>query len=125
MEPTEKLCPFCAEPIKAEAIRCKHCQADLSQSSAAQSISRNEAKGMGVIAKICLTALALFIAFLAFGFYVGSTPEGKAKARARDAIELCRKEERTYTGSSDARSIISGACRKLDADFRARFGHAP
>jgi hypothetical protein len=24
-----KLCPFCAEEVKAAAIRCKHCQADL------------------------------------------------------------------------------------------------
>lgn len=31
MEQDEKLCPFCAEPIKVQAIRCKHCQADLSQ----------------------------------------------------------------------------------------------
>jgi Double zinc ribbon len=30
MGPDEKKCPFCAEVIKAEAIRCKHCQADLS-----------------------------------------------------------------------------------------------
>ena len=30
LEPSEKQCPFCAETIKAEAIRCKHCQADLS-----------------------------------------------------------------------------------------------
>lgn len=29
-----KACPYCAETIKAAAIRCKHCQADLTQSNA-------------------------------------------------------------------------------------------
>ena len=29
LEPDEKLCPFCAETIKAAAIRCKHCGADV------------------------------------------------------------------------------------------------
>jgi tetratricopeptide (TPR) repeat protein len=29
-QPGEKLCPFCFEVIKQQAIRCKHCQADLS-----------------------------------------------------------------------------------------------
>src|SRR5689334_21592700 len=32
--PETKLCPFCAEEIKWAAIRCKHCQADLSSSIA-------------------------------------------------------------------------------------------
>lgn len=27
----KRLCPFCAEEIKNIAIRCKHCQADLSE----------------------------------------------------------------------------------------------
>lgn len=30
-----KNCPYCAETIKAAAIRCKHCQADLSASTSA------------------------------------------------------------------------------------------
>lgn len=29
-----KICPYCAEEVKAAAIRCKHCQADLSVASA-------------------------------------------------------------------------------------------
>lgn len=32
--PTHKLCPFCAEEVKIEAIRCKHCQADLTATPA-------------------------------------------------------------------------------------------
>lgn len=27
--PTQKLCPYCAETIQRDAVRCKHCQADL------------------------------------------------------------------------------------------------
>jgi hypothetical protein len=28
-KPTTKVCPFCAEDVKFEAIKCKHCQSDL------------------------------------------------------------------------------------------------
>ncbi len=28
---TMGVCPFCKEPINAEAIKCKHCQSDLTE----------------------------------------------------------------------------------------------
>ncbi len=31
MESDEKKCPFCAEMIKKEAIKCKHCQSDITE----------------------------------------------------------------------------------------------
>lgn len=40
--PDTKACPFCAETIKAAAIRCKHCQADLT-SPASQGASQRAA----------------------------------------------------------------------------------
>ncbi|WP_314435866.1 hypothetical protein [Massilia timonae] len=41
-QPTDaatKTCPYCAETIKAAAIRCKHCQADLNENKPSQVVS--------------------------------------------------------------------------------------
>ncbi|WP_411959404.1 hypothetical protein ACK56M_09960 [Pseudomonas sp. s4] len=125
MDLTEKRCPFCAETIKAEAIRCKHCHADLDKAIILPADYIDRPKGMGVITKIFLALLALVVAFLGFGFYVDSTPEGKERSKARAAIELCRDREASYEGPEAAREIITGACKLLEKDFRSKFGSEP
>lgn len=69
--------------------------------------------------------MAAIVIFLGFGAIVGNTPEAKEKSRARSAINLCRKEEREYTGPVGSKKIITGACEKLENDFRTRFGLEP
>ncbi len=80
---------------------------------------------MGTFGKVILGAGAAVAIFLTFGAIVGNTPEGKAKSHARDVIDQCHKEESEFTGGANAKSIITGACRKLEDDFRSEFGHAP
>jgi hypothetical protein len=41
--PGERKCPSCAEIVQADAVRCKHCQADLTPPPAQQSLSDAQA----------------------------------------------------------------------------------
>lgn len=78
-----------------------------------------------MIGKVAVGLVVAAVLFLGFGAIVSNTPQGKAKIQARDAIDLCHREESSYAGTAGAKSIITGACRKLEDDFRLKFGHAP
>lgn len=113
LQPSDKQCPFCAETIKAQALRCRHCHADLSK------------KTIGVFAKTGMTVVVLGIVLLGFGAFVASSPQSKEQSEAQAAIDLCREREASYTGPANGRSIISAACQKIEDELRGKFGHAP
>jgi hypothetical protein len=68
MKESIKKCPYCAETIQAEAILCKHCKEDLSDTSATSvsSSGRNSVKNSGAVG-LSLTSLILGVLGLALG----------------------------------------------------------
>ena len=83
MQASEKLCPLCAESIKAAAIRCKHCHADL------------RPKGKRWLIRLAVAAAVALAAYLVF-----SDSEDKAET---DGEIVARAVIRLYSmGMADA-----------------------
>lgn len=115
MEADEKICPFCAETVKAAAVKCKHCGSGLTEDATAASrpLENPKKKGSGCLWIVMVAVLAV-IAFLGFGMYVNSTPEGKRRAEARNAYEYCQKQLEQHIGTIGEKRLMQGACNQLE-----------
>ncbi|HFZ5262895.1 TPA: hypothetical protein ACIK6T_004651, partial [Yersinia enterocolitica] len=75
--------------------------------------------------KVLLVIVALLILFFGYGMYASSTPEGKAKATDRNAIDYCWSTHEKKSNSDSQQRFIAGACEKMESDFKSKYGVNP
>lgn len=61
------------------------------------------------------------VLFLGVGVIFGD----KDKQRARDAIDLCWKEQSRKSLSPGEARFVASTCELMEGDFRKKYGHAP
>lgn len=69
--------------------------------------------------------LAILAAFFLLGVTVGNSPEAKAKARARDGIAYCRREQERSSLSPGSQQFMASACEQMEKEFEEKYGISP
>lgn len=119
-------CSECRKEISNKAFSCPHCGAPLRVSAQSpRESAATQPKKRGVWKWVIGVPVVGFLALLAFGAYISSTPEGRERGDARAAIDLCWSEQSRKSNTSGSARFIAGACEKMERDFRERWGVNP
>ena len=104
-------CNECGKEISDTAKACPHCGAKVPRPS--------------IWPWVVGVPFALFLAFLLFGAAVGSTPEAKQKAHARDAIQYCWDRQATKSLDPSTQRFVAATCESMEKKFRDDYGVDP
>lgn len=116
-----KLCPFCAEPIKAAAIRCKHCGADLAVSQAGPVRKSEPRTGIRVIGIVLFALVCGFLSYATVS-YINRDPE---EVRSSNGIRDCRAVQNDELQGLDDRRLARNMCDFLERKHLERFRRSP
>lgn len=67
----------------------------------------------------------LFVVFFIIGYIEGSSPEGKERAKQRDAIAYCWTQQQRKSLEPSTARFVARTCEKMEEDYRQKWGRNP
>ncbi|MBB1617013.1 hypothetical protein A9978_31645 [Pseudomonas sp. UMC65] len=118
MEAGERKCPHCAEQIKQDAVKCKHCGSDATNPPKSKDQKARSTQ------KIALFWLVIVIgAYTVISKNIGSnSAEPTEEEYSHQAIDLCWKNVDDKLADLDARRAMRDACIRMTKAHGQKYG---